>query len=758
MEKLKTVYSDILDHLGERPSFARDWRWLAVMGLVVYAVALAFRASFAARWDDPSLWVAGERILSTHDAYFWLAKAKGLGNLEGYPLAEMTAFVHDVFGFGYGSIGFWAPVYVTSLVAVVCLLWGWLLAGRYGGVLAGLIGSLTPGFYYRARLGYFDTDMFTLLSPLLVAFFLAYWLSHHTRRGWLADGESEEGRLPSLWVAVGFGIAARLVSMPHVDIVKLNVLMTFLSMLVLLVARKPGRSVAGFYGLFIFMLASFFGGYYGRLGFWMLNPFLQSMGEAFYVQSGLGLALACILAIVLTKSGVKLKATLNKTLVCVAVLVVGLGLTNLAILPVEGSVKQFLTYFNPANNAAVSPSDVVVRGPIYPKVVQSIIEAQLAPVAEVLGRGIYTVWLAPIAMFAMVVVVAVRPVAVLLLPLVVLHLASFKLGFRFTMFGGASLSIFLGIGVYWLFDYLVRRQAQRRVITVAAQIVAAVCILVPAYTHYLSFKATPAITQAHVESLIELGKITDRDAWVWTWWDWGYATQYFAGRKTVADGGQHKGQAVYPLAFALSTDSPEKANRMMVFSAGYPNRAVSWIGLNPGRLWAFLPRQGVAQAIEAMYDRPDLPAVPPQYIVVTWKDILLSQWITYFGNWNLETGVTNEASLAVFNGPELAFNEDGVVRNAKGQTGLVKDISLIQGDTVKSREYVMNAFSSRLMPKQQHLVVNVDFSQALLMNDQARNSMMTRLFTADRGDSEINAHFRLVVDKLPYVRIYEVIQ
>lgn len=760
MEQLKKVYNGILVSLDERPSFARDWRWLALMSLMVYAAVFAFRMSFAGQWEDPSLWVNGERILSTHDSYFWLAKAKGLGILDGYPLAKMAAFLHGSLGISYGSLGFWAPVFITSLVGVVCLLWGWLLAGRYGGLLAGLIGSLTPGFYYRSRLGYFDTDMFTLLAPLLVSFFLAYWLSKHIRSSWLNDGEKAQVQPTAPWMALGFGVAARLVSLPHADIVLLNVLMTFVAMLVLLVARKPGRGTAGFYGLLIFMLAAFPGGYFGRLVIWplVLLPKVPGVSSS-VVQTCFGLGLSGVLAFALTRSGSKPKEILHRSLVCAGAVVAVVGMTNFAVLPIQGSLKQFLTYLVPAKDIATTAADTVVRGPIYPNVVQSIIEAQQVPLADVLQRGIFTAWLAPVALLGMTVAVALRPVAVLLLPLVVLHLASYKLGFRFTMFGGAALSIFLGVGVYWLQDFLVRGLARRKLITIAVQVAAAVGILLPAHAHYRSFDLTPVITQAHAESLIELGEGTDPDAWVWTWWDWGYATQYFAGRKTVADGGQHKGRNVYPLAFALSTETPAKANRMMIYSAGYPNKPKRWMGLLPATQWNKLPRKGITQAIESLYDRPDLPPVPPQYVVVTWKDILLSQWISYFGNWDLETGQTERASIAVFNGPELAFNvQEGVVRNAQGQTGLVKDLSLIQAGAVKSRTYAMNAYSSRLMPKQQHLVVNFDLSKAVLMDDLARKSTMTRLFTADGNDPEISAHFRLVVDKLPYVRIYEVIQ
>ncbi len=214
MEAVKRMYLKGLDAIGEMPSWSRDWRWIALYSVCIYAIVLAFRLSFAGRWDHPELWVNGERILATHDAYFWLAKAKGVGRLVGYPLAEAAALLHGMTGIGLGTLGFWAPAFMGALVGVVCYLWGWLLAGRSAGIFAGLVGALTPGFFYRSRLGYFDTDMFTLLVPMFVAWMLAYWVSHFLKRGWFfpSTSESDERRTVSyslLWQPLVFGLLTR---------------------------------------------------------------------------------------------------------------------------------------------------------------------------------------------------------------------------------------------------------------------------------------------------------------------------------------------------------------------------------------------------------------------------------------------------------------------------------------------------------------------------------------------------------------------
>lgn len=158
-------------------------------------------------------------------------------------------------------------------------------------------------------------------------------------------------------------------------------------------------------------------------------------------------------------------------------------------------------------------------------------------------------------------------------------------------------------------------------------------------------------------------------------------------------------------------------------------------------------------------DAVSFPVRAPQYLVVSWKDIRISKWISYFGNWNLETGSTIEGSISNYEPGELGINfQRGAIMNRQGGGGLVKDITVLDWDKVETTEYFMNSMSARLLPVRQHLVVNKVSRQSVLMDRIGYRSMMARLLTCDPTDPDISKYFRLVVDKLPFARIYEVIQ
>ena len=77
---------------------------------VVAAVAVAVRCVELGMWDDPRYMVFGEHLMASHDAYAWLAGAKGVSRYATQPLSRFVAFLHGAFGFSLGDLGFWLPV------------------------------------------------------------------------------------------------------------------------------------------------------------------------------------------------------------------------------------------------------------------------------------------------------------------------------------------------------------------------------------------------------------------------------------------------------------------------------------------------------------------------------------------------------------------------------------------------------------------------------------------------------------------------
>ncbi|MDP3426673.1 MAG: STT3 domain-containing protein, partial [Humidesulfovibrio sp.] len=276
MKAFSQKYLQASEFLDERPVWREDWKWLLAIALLGYGVTLAVRLMDAGNWAGPGLTAAGERIMATHDTYGWLAGAKGVGNFVQYGMALLTRTLSDLFGVPSWKIGFWAPAYLASFVALGTALWGWLLGGRRTAIAAGMIGALSPGFYYRSRLGYFDTDPFTLLMPLLSGFMLAHLLSFCCTRGWLATPEERQqgdpvpAALP--WLALGYGLVARVAHFAHDDIRAIGIALFWVAIVLAAVTGRPGRRMQALRLLVVYGLAAYAGLRQFNAGVFSLSP------------------------------------------------------------------------------------------------------------------------------------------------------------------------------------------------------------------------------------------------------------------------------------------------------------------------------------------------------------------------------------------------------------------------------------------------------------------------------------------------------
>ncbi|KAB1440781.1 STT3 domain-containing protein [Pseudodesulfovibrio senegalensis] len=725
--------------------FRADARWLVTVSCLCYLITLALRLSLWTAWDNAACRVGDEFIMATHDSYLWLAHSRVAVFGDGRPLALFTRWLHEWFGVGLGDIGFWMPAFLSSLVSVACLLWGWLLGGRNSGLFAGLAGALMPGFYARSRLGYYDTDLFTLLMPLLTAFLLACWVRANARQTWLRSDTSEEAEAaPNLWAVLGLGLFTRMAGWWHLDIAHFNVLLFLAALGLALLLACPGRRSQVLLQAAIIILAAFPG----------LAPLHCStlITDFHFPAWTIGLCSVLLAAALCAAMRFKGGRLLRRVpwWAHVALFAVVLVLSGIADQAVTAPLNKLLLYFRPA---ATQGATTHADAPVFPGVVQSIIEARNIPLADVFYRVAGFSWAGYAALAACFFTLLARPLSLLLLPMVVLSLLSLKIGVRFSMFGGAPLMIFMGVGLGALVRLFLRPGPYRRRLGALVCVGAALTLVVPLYAQYASFRATPVLSPPHAQALQWLGRTVPRDAVVWTWWDWGYATQYYSGRATPIDGGRHSGRDLFPSAMVMATDSPAKANRLIRLCAGFPHQ-------DPSLLWHGRTGAEVQSMLEALgREAPHLKPVPPQYLVVSYKDLRIASWILYYGNWNVRTGSSTTPEMYRYSPGSIAFSlSDGIVENRHGDQGRVRTADVLGVDGVVHREYAEQVTDGTLLAGAPHMIINKLTRESLFFDRRSRESLMVRLFTENPPGNDVSKYFRLVADGLPFVRIYEVVQ
>ena len=745
MKALARKYAELSGFLDERPNWREDWKWLLAIAILGYGVTLAVRVMEAPNWAAPGLSAAGETLMATHDSYGWLAAAKGVGWAADYGMPALAKLLSRIFGAPLWKVAFWAPAYLASLTAVVTTLWGWLLGGRRAAIAAGCLGALAPGFYFRSRLGYFDTDVFTLLMPLLLGFMLAHLLSFHCTRGWFATSEERQGGedLPAAlpWLALAYGLVGRVAHFAHDDIYSIGVVLFWIALGLAALTSRPGRRLDAFRLLVIYALAAYGGFHLQGTNVFLVHWLLVLMALP-----------AFVLAALLWRRPERLRPLLDHPWVWLAVLLFLAVFCNL-LLPLGPFAAKVLSYFKPVvdaanitkNGAAGAAGPGAAAGPVYPGITQSIREAKnVVDWTTFFAGASVSSWTAVLGGLGMVCILLLRPVFLLLLPLIVLGVGSLFLGVRFAMFGGPPFALGLGLGVHWLGKALLSGTGARdRVLTLVQILLAGACLLGYVFL-YRGLNPTPVLAEPHAEALMKLRTVAPKDATVWTWWDYGYATQYFAERATPTDGGKHAGRDMYPTALALSTASARQAAQVINMSAG--------LNQDPARRWDNFPAAEVQQSLAALAtsDQP-MQRPPTQYLVVCWETMTLLYWIDYYGSWDLVQGKgTHPKTQAVFE----AFTVDpdrGVMRFRNGSTPIpVSSVDMLTKQGNRRAIFPMN-------PGAPHLIINEVARQVFLQDDQAYNSMAVRLLIDNPGRPDLAGYFKLVHDGFPLVRIYEVL-
>jgi dolichyl-diphosphooligosaccharide--protein glycosyltransferase len=712
----------------------RPWFRPLFFALLVYAATLAVRLSDLPKWDHDALRVDGEYIMATHDAYAWLAGAYGVGTGAGAPLARMARAYADITGRPAGEFAFFAPAFAASLVGVALLFWAWTLGGLEAGLGAGFLAALAPGFFYRTRLGYYDTDLATLLFPVLLGWAVAHWLDPHLRRPLdLARRRPESGQPeapPSLAWPLATGLLARLGGADwHTQLPDFYFMVSAIAAGLVLFLARPASRPRLCWGLAVLALAGFCGdwGLAGALGVVLglrLSPRLSSLALD---RRWPGLA---ALALVLLLTGVDRN-------------VLGRVAGKFAVYSksqVEMAGEHANRSLSPALPApAMSPAG---PPPIYPGITQSVVEAQNIPMAETLAQVLPRAWLTWTGLAGFGLVVLLRPVAVFLLPLGILALLAHKLGVRLTMFGGPVAALGLVLPVVWALRRLPAGLPGRSWVPLLASVALAAAVMGPTVRDYVQAPPTPIFSKAHAVALKALARTAPPGSRVWTWWDWGYATQYYARRMTFADGARHSGEYLFPQALVLATPFPLQANQVIAYSALLEYRPwEEWNRRSGAEVNGFLGRI----ARERFAERPQ----ERQYLVVAWDNLRLMYWISYYGSWDVAVGDGRHGICREIGGKFSVDEGQGLLRMEGGESIPLATLD-VAGPAGRKRQEFPN--QSRA-----HLVVNDSIRQAVVLDDLAYSSMMVQLLLANPDGVGLADTFRLVYEGFPLVRIYEVL-
>lgn len=718
-------------------------RRLILWALATTLLAFGLRLLEWPCWQDPEYRLGAEMLLATHDAYHWVAGAEGFSFGAGHPMSELLRILADLLRVPPATAAFWLPAVLSSLTALMVFFWAWAMGGAEAGFAAGVIASLSPGFLARTLLGYYDTDLVTLLLPLLMTLAPAVWATRHAepplapilrrmRRAAAPAAEPEPLRpLSPAWAAL----------------LGLSGLLSWWA--------QEWHSVLPYLIRFDVLL----------LGFLCLFPMpglrrrdllLGAAAHALPALAGPAGLAAAILAAAAERRGRLRDARL--------ILALWLGILVLAA---RGEIVGVML----AHVDAYLKRGVDVRAGAeaalgFPSVARSIVEVQDLDIPAVLScfhpwRAAAALGLAGFAVMAVI-----RPGLLFLLPLAALGLLSVKMGGRMVMFGAPVTALGLTLPAAALLIRLGRRRglpAPERWAGPTAAILLSALLAAPFADMPAVMSQGPMIDRRHADALARAREITPPDATLWLWWDWGYAAHHFARREVVADGARHAGPSLLLPAAVLAADSPRFARQII--------RLTALRGGEPGDVFKGM---GDAEA-QLLLDRLRSPATPlveargRQFLVVSFETLRLGFWIGSFGSWDFTRRRGEGAAISIVN-RGLSYSLSGGWVRLDGDAPPVpaSSITVFDETGVTVRDYLQEwldahprasaAERRRYLAGRRnlHFLFNRVTGEKIAMGQRLRGSLMVRLLTGDPRSPLIAPYFRLVYDN-GFARIYEVL-
>lgn len=94
-----------------------------------------------------------------------------------YPplIAYLTAFIYLILNItsqiSLLTVAFWIPLFIGPLAGIIAYLFVRRFTNEYGAAAAGIITVTAPFYFIRTLPGWFDTDMFNIIFPLLITWF-----------------------------------------------------------------------------------------------------------------------------------------------------------------------------------------------------------------------------------------------------------------------------------------------------------------------------------------------------------------------------------------------------------------------------------------------------------------------------------------------------------------------------------------------------------------------------------------------------------
>jgi len=688
-----------------------EWRELTILVFVAYLFSFTVRLIWVWEFKDTSSFHWHDQLMiNTNDGYFFASAVEYLLNgahadnprvhiaIDSYPgMVYASYFLTKFTPMSLETTILYAPSIISSLVVIPIILTGKLIKLPWVGFFSALLGSIVWSYYNRTMVGYYDSDMFSVLLQFTVLYlFLLTIYSKETK----------------------------------------NLLLLVVSILIYPLFYPQGLSLI--YAIFFL---------------WTLYQLIfQREEENIYLFIAIAsvslwavpVVIKIAILVLFFISFEKIKESLDVQKLFY------LSLASLLIFLLFGNVFNLIL----SKVAVYTNRGVNEVGLHYYQVIQTVREAgsiSWETVANRISGGVIPLI---ISIIGYILLVYKHKQFLIALPLIGVGVFAHWAGLRFTVYA-VPVAAFSAIYLFWI---IVQKFILNKILRITLVGLLTGLILYPNIMHIIAYKVPTVLNKTEVLDLKKLDDIASSKDYTLAWWDYGYPIWFYADTATLIDGAKHHNDnyIISKLMFSTSPQQVANLSRLAVetYATDDKHPIVAdkiFKDTNPNKLLNNLKKSD--------FSLP--PKTRDIYLYLPFRMLNIFPTVGVFGNLNLKTGKKERNILFYptraiqQNGTKVVFQNGIVLDSSNGSLKLGKSLQKVyRFDQVKLDSKANPKVESSIMHLDGNFcVVNLQsYNKVIIMDKETYNSAYVQMFMLGNYDKNL---FELVISS-PYSKIYRV--
>ena len=719
-EKKNMIKNDIVE---------KNLALLLLLMIVAYLFSMGVRMYWPLHFADvQSMYYAGELMINTNDGYAFMNAARdnllGITPEDGVKesvhhysagLIYLTTYLTKLTPFSLDTVSLYLPGIISSFIVIPIILTARLVGNTLLGFFAALIGSIAWSYYNRTMIGYYDTDMFSVLLQFMIFYSFVKIIY--------------EKSIFSVVVALFW---------------------------VLIYPFFYSQGLLITYAMFILLVIYMFLEHQGVLNSSETKKFKENAISFYMATTLISIALM-----------VSLSIELRVVLLAGLLIVLFKGkLEEKKLLMISAlSFVAFLYFGNIIAviiEKAVSYADRGLdEGALhFYQVVQTVREAGAIPFETMANRISGSQVGLVLSLAGYILLVLRHKVFIVALPLIGVGIFSLVGGLRFTVYAVPIAAISVVYLFFFLGDLIKSKIEDKKMQTPVKYLfvtLATGAMLYPNIKHIEEYLVPTVLNKSEVQDLVKLGKIASSKDYTLTWWDYGYPIWYYSNTNTLIDGGKHTHDN-YIISNLLLSASPQQVSNLSKLAVEtYVDSNYSMVAdtifkdKNPETLLDALEKKS--------YVLP--PKTRDVYLYLPYRMLHIFPTVAVFGNLDLTTGKAKRP---------LVFYPARAITQKKNIVTLQNGIQFdVQNGYVfsKNQKEKVKRFLVTSLDKQGNIEIKSQFYHAdgdmvvlymksygefAVMDVETFHSMYVQMFLLGKYDKNL---FELVVSS-PYSKIYRV--